>query len=105
MALSTPLVLEYEDAAKRQLDQLAVTAEEIDRLLDFLCAHGTHQSVFFLWRPVLPDPADDFVPELAVASGAEFIVTYNRRDFAGAERFGLRIVTAKELLQILGEIP
>jgi hypothetical protein len=40
-----------------------------------------------------------------VASGAEFIVTYNRRDFAGAERFGLRIVTAKELLQILGEIP
>ena len=33
MALSTPLVLEYEDAAKRQLDQLAVTAEEIDRLL------------------------------------------------------------------------
>ncbi len=105
IALSTPLVLEYEDAAKRQLDQLAVTAEEIDRLLDFLCAHGTHQSVFFLWRPVLPDPADDFVPELAVASGAEFIVTYNRRDFAGAERFGLRIVTAKELLQILGEIP
>lgn len=64
MALSTPLVLEYEDAAKRQLDQLAVTAEEIDRLLDFLCAHGTHQSVFFLWRPVLPDPADDFVLKL-----------------------------------------
>lgn len=103
-ALSTALVLEYEDAAKRQLGELALTAEEIDRLLDILCAQAVRSSIFFLWRPVLSDPADDFVLELAVASGCDFIVTYNRRDFAGAERFGVRVVDAKEFLQILGEI-
>lgn len=103
--LSTALVLEYEDAAKRQIDVLVFTAEEIDRLLDILCAQAFRSSVFFLWRPVLSDPADDFVLELAVASSAEYLVTYNKRDFAGAERFGIQVVNAKEFLQILGEIP
>jgi predicted nucleic acid-binding protein len=104
-ALSTALVLEYEDAAKRQIGQLVFTAEEVDRLLDILCAQAVRGSVFFLWRPVLSDPADDFVLELAVASGAEYLVTYNKRHFAGAEQFGVRVLDAKEFLQIIGEIP
>lgn len=104
-ALSTALLLEYEDAAKRQLDEVVFTADEVDRLLDVLCAQAVRSSVFFLWRPMLPDPADDFVLELAVSSGAEIIVTYNKRDFAGAERFGIRVADAKEFLQIIGEIP
>ena len=104
-ALSTALVLEYEDAAKRQLDELVFTEAEVDRLLDILCAQAVQSRVFFLWRPVLPDPGDDFVLELAVAGSAEWIVTYNKRDFAGAERFGIRVGDAKEFLQIIGEVP
>ena len=104
-ALSTALVLEYEDAAKRQLAELVFTEEEVDRLLDILCAAAVRSNVFFLWRPTLPDPADDFVLELAVSSGAGVIVTYNKRDFAGSERFGVRVMDAKEFLQSIGEIP
>lgn len=104
-ALSTALMLEYEDAAKRQLDELVFTEEEVDRLLDILCAQAVRSSVFFLWRPTLPDPADDFVLELAVSSGAGCIVTYNKRDFVGAEHFGVRILDAKEFLRMIGEIP
>jgi hypothetical protein len=33
------------------------------------------------------------------------MVTYNKRDFTGAERFGVQVADAKEFLQIIGEIP
>ena len=38
-------------------------------------------------------PDDDFVLELAIAGGCSFIVTYNIRDFSGAEDFGVQVVT------------
>ena len=41
--------------------------------------------------------------ELAVTANCDFIVTYNQRDFRGAERFGLRVVTPKEFLEEIGE--
>jgi predicted nucleic acid-binding protein len=44
------------------------------------------------------------VLELAVSSKAEAIVTYNRNDFRGAERFGIRIISAREMLIRIGEI-
>jgi predicted nucleic acid-binding protein len=45
------------------------------------------------------------VLELAVESRSDFIVTYNLRDFAAAQSFGIEVVTAKQFLQKLGEIP
>ena len=41
--------------------------------------------VYYLWRPNLPDEADNHLVELAVASGASHIVTNNTRDFARTE--------------------
>lgn len=41
--------------------------------------------------------------ELAVAAGSDAIVTHNKRDFSGAEQFGLRILSPKEFLEELGE--
>jgi predicted nucleic acid-binding protein len=41
--------------------------------------------------------------ELAVEASAKFIVTYNRRDFAGAEKFGIKVVTPNEFLKGIGE--
>jgi predicted nucleic acid-binding protein len=43
------------------------------------------------------------VLELAVESSAKFIVTYNRRDFMGAEKFGIKVVTPNEFLKVIGE--
>ena len=103
IAISVFLVLEYEDALKR-LESSAITSQEIGNFADFLCKIGHHQEIFFLWRPFLPDPSDDHVLEVAVAAGCEAIVTYNKRDFKGIERFGLRVLDPREFLSEIGVI-
>jgi len=103
--ISVPLVLEYEDVAKRLLEDIPLTEKDIDDILDYLCAVAQQQQIFYLWRPFLKDPKDDMVLELAVAANCDFIVTYNEKDFRGAERFGLRVVTPKEFLKEIGELP
>ena len=104
VAISVPLVFEYEDALKRQ-ESSAITDQDIGDFVDFLCETGYHQEIFFLWRPFLPDPSDDHVLEVAVAAGCDAIVTYNKRDFRGIERFGVRVLDPRELLSEIGVIP
>jgi putative PIN family toxin of toxin-antitoxin system len=103
IAISVPLVLEYEDALER-LESPAITEQDIGNFVDFLCKIGHHQEIFFLWRPFLPDPSDDHVLEVAVAAGCDAIVTYNKRDFKGIERFGLRVLDPREFLSEIGVI-
>jgi predicted nucleic acid-binding protein len=57
--------------------------------------------IYYLWRPNLPDEADNHVLELAVAARAAAIVTHNRADFVRSElRFPeLRILAPAELLK------
>lgn len=58
-------------------------------------------SVFFLWRPNLPDEGDNHVIELAVAGGAAVVITHNISDFAGELRFpGLQILTPGQFLRL-----
>ena len=54
-----------------------------------------------MWRPDLPDEADNHIVEPAVAGGAEFIVTFNKRDFERGELYfpGLQIVTPRALIK------
>ena len=104
ISVSVPLVLEYEALAKRHARTLGLDARTIDDILDYVCQVARRREIFFLWQPFLKDPNDDLVLELAVESESEFIITYNRRDFAGIETFGIKVLTPKEFLQKLGEI-
>ena len=103
--LSVPLVLEYEDAGKRDLEASTISSAEVDAVIDYLCSVAKLHEVFFLWRPFLRDPKDDHILELAVRTRCDAIVTYNRRDFTGVERFGIEVLTPAELLQKIGLIP
>jgi len=101
--ISVPLILEYEDVLKRNLKNLTLTASDIDDLIDYLCKAGDKRKIYYLWRPVLKDIKDDFILELAVESESDYIITYNIKDFKGAENFNIKVVTPKEFLTILGE--
>ena len=58
--------------------------------------------ISFLWRPVLPDPADDLVLETAVNGAADVIVTFNHRHFVpAASRFGLEILAPADAVRQL----
>jgi putative PIN family toxin of toxin-antitoxin system len=102
IALSVPLVVEYEDAAKRMPEATGLGPEEVDHIIDYLCSVAHLQEVHFLWRPVLRDARDDHVLELAVEAGCKIIVTHNIKDFVGAGGFGLEIVTPGEFLRRIG---
>jgi putative PIN family toxin of toxin-antitoxin system len=101
-ALSVPLVLEYEDVAKRMTAETGLEPGDVDDIIDYLCSVAHHQEIHFLWRPFLKDPCDDHVLELAVEAGCETIVTHNVRDFAGTERFGIRAIGPAEYLRGIG---
>lgn len=103
--MTVALVLEYEDAARRQARSVGLTHHDIDDVLDHLCAVGNRRETFFLWRPFLRDPADDMVLGLAVEAECEAILTYNQRDFAGVEQFGVRVLTPRAFLQEIGVLP
>ena len=103
MVLSVPLLLEYEQALMERRPP-SFSAEDVEAILDYLCQAAHHQEIFYLWRPLLRDPKDDLVLEVAVAGQCRTIVTYNGRDFRAAEQFGLAIITPLVLLRQIGVV-
>jgi putative PIN family toxin of toxin-antitoxin system len=105
IALSVPLVLEYEDVLRRGNVVKGLSGAAIDALLDYFCSTAHRQPIFYLWRPLLPDPKDDLVLELTVAAECRAIVTHNLKHFLGAESFGVSVLTPAAFLRFLGVIP
>lgn len=96
--LSTALILEYEEVARREAKSLWVHSERVEAVIEFLCANAQEHAITFKWRPYLKDPDDDFILELAVSARARYIVTHNLKDFAGVEQFGIEVVTPAQML-------
>jgi len=106
ISVSVPLVLEYEDAAKRFMgSRIRLSEQDSDNVIDYICSAAHHHRVYYLWRPMLKDARDDMVLELAVSASCRFIVTYNLNDFKGVERFGINPITPKTFLETIGALP
>jgi len=80
-----------------------LTHADVDAVADFVCAQAHHRKIFYLWRPFLRDPNDDMVLEVAVEAQCGYIATFNTRDSAGVEQFGLQTLTPGEFLALLQE--
>jgi len=102
--MSVPLALEYEAVAKRMIGEIALNEEEIDNILDFVIKKSNRWEIYYLWRPLLKDPGDDMILELAVTASCKYIVTNNVNGFKGIEKFGLQAITPKEFLVLAGEL-
>lgn len=94
---------QYEAVLVRHAKELGLSKQEAVGLVDYFCQVAHKQEIHFLWRPTLSDPGDEFVLELAVAASCKVIVTHNTKDFRGAERFGIAVVTPGEFLVSLEE--
>lgn len=96
--ISAPLIAEYESVLKR--GHLTLSDQQIDDIIDFICTKAIHHKIYYLWRPVLKDPDDDFLLELAVKTSA-MIVTWNLADFKRAANFGIKVMTPRDFLNEL----
>lgn len=100
--LSVPLLLEYESVAKRPGMLPHLDLLDIDDILNVVCSRSVEQRIYYQWRPLLPDPEDDMLVELAIAAGARTIVTSNVGDFEPArDEFGIEIATPRDFIRFL----
>lgn len=102
--VSVALLFEYEAAVMRPECGIRLPRSVINDVLDYVCAAGQRQQIYFLWRPTLPDPSDDLVLEVAVHGHCDRIVTFNIRDFAGSEQFGIQVETPATFRRSLGAV-
>ena len=85
------------------LHGLGLTDADLVAFLDELVARSRRVRLYWLWRPVAPDPDDDMVIECAVNGHAEAIVTFNTRDLQPAQDcFGILVLTPAAFLARFG---
>lgn len=97
-------MIEYESVLTRpeHLDASGLSTHEVQAVLDALATVIEPVRLAYLWRPTLPDVADDMVLETAANGRADLLVTINRRDFEpAAGLFALAIVSPAEALSRL----
>lgn len=77
------------------------THEERLELMAALASRGRWTRVFYGWRPNLPNEGDNHLIELAVASGAQHVITHNVKDLDRGELFfdTLSIKTPEQFLK------
>ena len=100
--ISEALFREYEDVMKRKKIQnlTPLSQEEQNEVFEAYLSTCEWNEIYYMWRPNLKDENDNFVVELAVASGAEAIITYNVKDFKSAELvFKHKIITPEDFIK------
>lgn len=101
--ISNTLFLEYEDVSSREDIQAhcPLTQAEIRELLNSFYGICQWVSIYYLWRPNLPDENDNFLIELAIAGNAFCVVTNNLRDLQASELTfpDLKILKPEHLLK------
>lgn len=95
--MGAALFAEYESLHAREalFKRCMPTKAERQAMLDAFCSICKWVNVYYAWRPNLPDESDNHLIELAMAGGADAILTHNVKDFRRSElRFpDLKIVT------------
>jgi len=102
IALSVALYTEWQAVLTRP-EHLppGLGVEDVLGYLRYLTSIAHLQDVYYLWRPFLRDPNDDMVLECAAASGSQYLVTHNMRDFQRIGELGITPMTPASFLSLL----
>lgn len=101
--IGAALFHEYEDLLDRDqpLAKSPLSPDERRELFAAFLSVCEWIKVYYLWRPHLPDEGDNHLVELAVAGGAEVVITHNVKHLRHGElRFPeLRVMTPSQFIK------
>ncbi len=104
LALSTQILLEYDEVLKREeiLKLTRLNIEQVEDVLDLLVLLAQKQKIYYRLRPNLRDENDNLFAECAFASNSNYLITLNIRDFKGGELrgFEFKALTPKDFYQM-----
>ena len=104
LAVSTQTYFEYYDVLTREktLENLKLSKEEIENILDLLALLSQKHSIYYLLRPNLQDEKDNIFVECAFASNSEYLITSNIKDFKNSElgKFAYKLVTPGQFYKL-----
>lgn len=99
---SVSLMVEYEAVCRLAEHRLAagLSEDDVGTFLDAIAAMAVPVESHFLWRPQLRDPGDEFVLEASINGRADWIVTFNLRDYGPVPaRFGIEVMRPSTALR------
>jgi putative PIN family toxin of toxin-antitoxin system len=99
--VSNHLLFEYEEVLKRNAPALGLSLHDIDELLNAVCAGAEEWPLKHGWEPVLSDPDDEPLVQLAHESGAMHLISHNIRHLRAAGELGIQILKPGEFLRRL----
>jgi predicted nucleic acid-binding protein len=102
--VSNHLLFEYEEILKRDAALLGLSLNDVDEVLNAICARAEEWPLTHDWHPILADPDDEPLVQLAVESAARRIVTHNVRDLQSATHLGVEVLVPREFLAKLEEL-
>ncbi len=107
LLLSVALVLEYEAICQLAEHRIVagLSSKDVSAAINALLEFAEPVEIHHHWRPQLRDPGDEMVLEAAVNGRADYLVTFNQRDFGVApSRFGIKVLSPSEALKRIRKI-
>jgi predicted nucleic acid-binding protein len=83
---------------------LSLSLSDIDQILNAISARGEECPLTHNWQPILQDPDDEPLVQLAQESGAMLIITHNTRHLQPAAALGVEILKPREFLVRLRQL-
>ncbi len=104
LALSTQIILEYDDVLKREelLKLTRLNHGQVEDVLDLLTLLAQQNNIYYRLRPNLKDEKDNLFIECAFASNSHYLLTSNSKDFNSGELkgFKFKVLTPKDFYQM-----
>ena len=90
--VSNHLLFEYEEILKREAPSFDLSLSDVDQIINAVCARSEEWTLSHAWRPVLLDPDDEPLVQLAVESGCRLITTHNLRHLRPATGLNIQVL-------------